>query len=195
MPFVNETMSAAIQTLAGGLGGLFGFSALGNIVDTLLKPIYEDTVLAWWNFRHRARYARRRLALQRDAGRRQQPGLLAVITARTAHRVLGHRSRFSHTVEFDAAAVPWIVGDNGCGHFFLGDRIGSTIKGAAGRSGVGRPGTGTHLHPRPLQHPGWKCVIGDRKDNEGRRRGCCGGFARSHQHCLNWAFCDSNIHH
>ena len=167
MPFVNETMSAAIQTLAGGLGGLFGFSALGNIVDTLLKPIYEDTVLAWWNFRHivRAMHAggsHYNEMLADDNSRAYS--LSSLLALRTAFWAT--RSRFSHTVEFDAAAVPWIVGDNGCGHFFLGDRIGSTIKGGpVGRVWVDQVQELTFTLDRSST-PGWKCVIGDRKDNE-----------------------------
>jgi len=55
MPGVNETISATIQAGFDMLGSLFFVSSLGATVDTMLKPLYEDTVLAWWSVKNGSR--------------------------------------------------------------------------------------------------------------------------------------------
>jgi hypothetical protein len=39
------------------LGTLIFLGGLGSIVDSFLKPLYEDTILAWWSVRVPSRMA------------------------------------------------------------------------------------------------------------------------------------------
>ena len=46
---VAAATSATIQAGFDLLGGLLQIGSLGGSIDALLKPLYEDTVLAFWS--------------------------------------------------------------------------------------------------------------------------------------------------
>lgn len=51
MPGVNEAISATIQAIGDLWGNVVLIGGLGGSIDTLLKPLYEDTILAWWSLK------------------------------------------------------------------------------------------------------------------------------------------------
>lgn len=125
---VNEMLSAGIQTV-GNLLGSFVFPSAGTIADTLLRPLYTDTLLAWQSIKS----TRRATALGWSHyheyfadGADQGYTLSALLALRKAF--WDTRQKVSHTLNIRDGA-PWYVGDQGKGHFFIGDRIGATIVG------------------------------------------------------------------
>src|SRR5699024_9162843 len=129
MPGVSDGISAAVQ-LAGNNLGMFIFQpTLGTIADTILRPIYSDTILAWMSLKsplramesgwshyheHFARGSDRAYTLS---------GLVAMREGFWATR-----ERTAHSLQI-ADGAPWFVGENGQGQFLLGYRIPAPVVG------------------------------------------------------------------
>ena len=127
-PGVNEAISATIQALGDVLGGLAQIGSLGGTIDTLLAPIYEDTVLAWQTFKSPERanntgWDRLHAYFQDGAGKAYTLASLAVLRA----GMWATKTVVSWRVQVSDGA-PYLVGDNGIGHFFLDDRVGLVLK-------------------------------------------------------------------
>lgn len=140
MPGVNELISAAINyggdvlgdNISASIGALVGYNisvgSLGGAIDAFLNPIYRDSILAWISVP---------LLLRVDKqgwGHYLETTSTNVTQAFTAASVMDLRRRrretdpdtaFNLTV---ANASPWLIGDNGFGHWWLGDRVGGTSK-------------------------------------------------------------------
>lgn len=129
MPGVNELMSAAIQLAGNTLGQFVFVPTAGTIADTLLKPIYTDTLMAWMSMKspirsRRAGWSHYEEHFARGSDRAYTlSGLIAM-----RQGFWETRARTSHQLTI-ADGAPWFVGENGLGHFFLGDRIASTVIG------------------------------------------------------------------
>lgn len=156
MPGVNEAISAGVNMAGDFLtsiinsllapGGAFGAAIdlppLGGIMDALAKILYEDVFLAFME-----------IPTLRAAGLSLPlPGLENVVTglgdfhlyegwadgadrgftlsARMAIRakMWATRARSSHTIKVSDAA-PYLIGERGYGHFWLGNRVGTTVLG------------------------------------------------------------------
>ena len=127
-PGVNESISASIQALGDVLGGLAQIGSLGGTIDTLLAPIYEDTILAWQTFKSPERanntgWDRLHAYFQDGAGKAYTLAALAVLRA----GMWATKTVVSWRVQVSDGA-PYLVGDNGVGHFFLDDRVGLVLK-------------------------------------------------------------------
>ena len=127
-PGVNEAISATIQALGDVLGGLAQIGSLGGTIDTLLAPIYEDTILAWQTFKSPERanntgWDRLHAYFQDGAGKAYTLASLAVLRA----GMWATKTVVSWRVQVSDGA-PYLVGDNGVGHFFLDDRVGLVLK-------------------------------------------------------------------
>lgn len=126
---VNEAISSAI-TLAGNYMGMFVLlPTAGVIADNILKPIYADTILAWNAKKHYGR------ARELGWSRYNEHFSDGADKAYTINAVWALRKGFwetreqvSHKLDLQDGA-PWFIGQEGLGHFFLGDRIGATIAG------------------------------------------------------------------
>jgi hypothetical protein len=124
MPGVNEAISATIQAAGDILGSIIQIGSLGGTIDTLLKPLYEDTVLAWWSVKstQRAQHSghfRYHEYFQDGANKAYTIASLMVLRA----GFWATKTTLSNKLEvFDGG--PWIVGDRGIGHYFIDDRIG-----------------------------------------------------------------------
>lgn len=123
MPGINETISAGIQAVGDILGNLFQVGSIGGSVDTMLKPFYEDTILAW--------IAIKLLERARASGDFryfeyfiESTGKAYTISSLLAIRAgaFATRTWISTSVEIQDAA-PYMIGDRGQGHFWKGDRI------------------------------------------------------------------------
>lgn len=144
MPGVNEVISAAINyggdvggdnidaAISAGLGGSVGYSisvgSLGGAVDAFLNPIYRDSILAYVSVPLLMRTAKQ------GWGHYLETASSTVTQAFTAASTMDLRARRRETdpdTDFTlqvANASPWLIGDNGHGHWWLGDRVGGTSK-------------------------------------------------------------------
>jgi hypothetical protein len=133
MPGVNEAISAAIQATFDILGGLAFIGGLGGSVDALLRPLYEDTILAWFALKNplRAQHSgwSRYFEYFQDVGGQG-------MKAYTIASLMVLRAGFwaTRTVTTWQVKVsdgrPFTIGDNGLGHFFLDDRVGLILEGS-----------------------------------------------------------------
>lgn len=130
MPGVNEFLSATNKMLFNVLGSFILQPGLGSVVDTALNPLYSDVLLAFMSFRSPLRT--RSLGFGHYMENFQDGG----DSAFTLSSLLAMRKGFwdtKQTVSHElviADGAPYLIGDNGQGHFFLGDRIGAEIPGA-----------------------------------------------------------------
>lgn len=128
MPGVNEAISATIQAAGDILGSVAQIGSLGGSIDTLLKPLYEDTILAWWSVKSFLR------AQHSGWGRYFEYFQDGANKAYTIASLMVLRAGFwatKTTISVKLSVIdgtPWMVGDRGLGHFWLDDRIGFVLK-------------------------------------------------------------------
>lgn len=140
MPGVNELISAAIQyggdvlgdnlsaVISAGVGFNVSVGSLGGAIDSFLNPIYRDSILAHMSVPLLLRTSRQ------GWGHYLETTSTNVTQAYTAASIMDLRRRRRETdpdTTFTlqvANASPWLMGDNGFGHWWLGDRIGGTSK-------------------------------------------------------------------
>lgn len=128
MPGINETISATITTGFGILGSLIGMGSIGTTIDSFVKPLYEDCILAWWHIKSvmRAQHSgwSRYLEYFQD-GANKAYTIASLMVVRAGFWATKTTISTQITV-IDAS--PWMVGDRGLGHFWLSDRIGVSLK-------------------------------------------------------------------
>jgi len=126
-PGINEAIGATIQAAGDILGGLVQIGSLGGTIDTLVRPLYEDVLAAFWSVKSTERaqksgWSRYFEYWQDGANKAYTIASLMVLRA----GFWATKTTFS--VEVDAGdALPYIIGDNGQGHFFIGDRVGISL--------------------------------------------------------------------
>lgn len=128
MPGVNESISAAITTGFGMLGSVVGLGSLGTTIDQFVKPLYEDTILAWMAVKNILRaqhsgWSRYFSYFQDGANKAYTIASLMVLRA----GFWATKTTISCQISVIDAS-PWMVGDRGLGHFWLGDRVGVSLK-------------------------------------------------------------------
>ena len=133
MPGVNELLEAVIGYAGDVLGdnlviGGYGVGSLGNILNAFLMPILKDSILAYMSVPLIGRVARQ------GWGHRLETAATGVTQAYTPASLMDLRKRRRETDPDDAFsfdvvnAMPYLIGDNGEGHWGLGDRVGATSK-------------------------------------------------------------------
>lgn len=130
MPGVNEGISAAVQLMFNTLSTYLFLPSLGGPVDTLLRPIYEDTIMAFMNIKSTKRTTSLGWSHYRERfqdGGDQAWTLSAILALRNGFWET--RERTSHSMKVGDGA-PYLIGDQGEGHLFLGDRVGGQIPGS-----------------------------------------------------------------
>lgn len=127
-PGVNEMQGLPIKLIGNVLGSIIpGLETLGDITDSVLKNIYEDTFLAFAAIKSPIR------AIQAGWNPLEEQFVAAPGKSYTlsmgltlARGFYSTRDKSSH--EFDiGTGAPYILGENGQGHFTLGDRIGAEV--------------------------------------------------------------------
>lgn len=136
MPGVNELFAAAINyggdvlgdNLSAAFGANISIGSLGGALNALLEPIYRDSVLANMSVPLQLRVSKQ------GWGHYLETTSTTVTQAFTAASVMDLRARRRET-DPDTAftlqvanASPWLIGANGQGHWWLGDRVGGTSK-------------------------------------------------------------------
>lgn len=138
MPGVNELLAAAISYGGDVLGDNLGYvisgvvgkdvsvGSLGGALNAVLEPIYRDSILANLSVPLLYRVS------QQGWGHYLETTSTNVTQAFTAASIMDLRARRRET-DPDTAftlqvanASPWLIGDNGFGHWWLGDRVGGT---------------------------------------------------------------------
>ena len=140
MPGVSEVISAAIQSgadlrggnlsavISAGIGYQVSVGSLGGAIDAFLNPIYRDSILANMSLPLLLR------TMKQGWGHYLETTSTNVTQAFTAASVMDLRQRRRETdpeTNFTlqvANASPWLMGANGHGHWWLGDRVGGTTK-------------------------------------------------------------------
>ena len=121
----GDNIGAAIGAIAGYT---ISVGSLGGAIDAFLAPIYRNSILAHMSVPLLARVARQ------GWGHYLETTSTTVTQAFTASSVMDLRARLRETdpdTSFDMTVVnasPWLIGDNGFGHWWLGDRVGGTQK-------------------------------------------------------------------
>jgi len=160
-PGVNEVISATIQAVGDLLGSIVLIGSLGGTVDALLKPLYEDTVLAWWSVKSTQRaqhsgWSRYFEYFQDGANKAYTIASLMVLRAGfwATKTVVGNEMSVID-------GQPYLVGDNGIGHWFLDDRIGFSLENdPTGRIWVDRARK-IELRWDADTYPQWIPTVGD----------------------------------
>lgn len=162
MPGVNELISAAIQ-MAGDLTAAIPFvPPLGGVADAILKPLYTDVLLAFGNWGNPQRVAK--LGASHYWEKWAEGGDRAYTLQWLIAMRMGMwetREQTSHSV-LVADGAPYRIGQQGYGHFWLGDRIGTTARGMAdGRVFIDRVSELNLAWDR--EHaPSWEITVGAR---------------------------------
>jgi hypothetical protein len=170
MPGVNEVIEAAVGYAGDVIGdnlviGGYGIGSLGGVLNAFLKPLYENSILAFTTWRSIAR------AEELGWSHYLETMGSGVTQAYTPSAIMDLRTRFRETraettnklVIMDAS--PWLIGDQGEGHWFLGDRIGSTIKYLGTRVFVDRAQE-LDLGWSRSDAVTWQATLGDPRANE-----------------------------
>lgn len=129
MPGVNEVIGATISGVADLWGTLILIGGLGNSIDQILKPLYEDCFLAWQTAKSKERsentgWSRLFEFFQQGANNAYTVAGLLVLRA----GFWATKTATSWKVNV-ADGLPFLIGDRGKGHFFLDDRIGIVLTG------------------------------------------------------------------
>lgn len=163
MPGVNELISATIQMIGDLTAAIPLVPPLGGIADAILKPLYTDVFLAFGKWRSQQRaynLGGSHLHEHFAEGGDRAYTLAWLLAMRTGMWVT--REQTSHTVTV-ADGAPYKIGQRGHGHFWLGDRVGSTVRGMAeGRVFVDRVSE-LNLSWNRDQSPQWAITIGQRE--------------------------------
>lgn len=140
MPGVNELISSAINyggdvlgdnlsaVISAGVGKDVTVGSLGGALDSFLNPIYRDSILAHISVPLLLRVK------DQGWGHYLETTSTNVTQAFTAASVMDLRARRRETdpeTSFTlkvANATPWLIGADGFGHWWLGDRVGGTMK-------------------------------------------------------------------
>ena len=164
MPGVNELISATVQMIGDLTAMIPGVPPLGGAADAILRPFYEDTILAWMVARSAARannqgWTRYFEYLSSDGSKAYTISSLMVLRA----GFWATRSYEAH--EFSARdGAPYLIGETG--HVWLSDRAGYTVRGdKTGRIYIDR------VHKVQLSWdretpPTWTMTIGDGSELE-----------------------------
>ncbi|MET8430169.1 hypothetical protein [Nocardia sp. NPDC004860] len=164
-----------IQTAGDLIAMMIGVPPVGGATDAVLQPFYWDTIAAWNHAKSQARATHsgwaRLYEYIASSGDRAYT-LEALLSIRKG--LHDTRSWFSHEVMIRDGA-PWYIGDQGKGHFFIGDRIGAQVLGDfAATQGfddftiyVDQVTELTLAWDRD-SFAEWKCTIGEKEKNKDR---------------------------
>ena len=122
---LGDNIGAAITA---GVGFTVSVGSLGGAIDAFLRGIYRDSILAHMSVPLLARVSKQ------GWGHYLETASTTVTQAYTAASIADLRARRRET-DPDTAftlqvanASPWLIGDNGHGHWWHGDRVGGTSK-------------------------------------------------------------------
>lgn len=161
---VNEAISSAVQ-MVGNLTSTISIGVslppMGGVLDTLLKPLYTDTLLAWMSFKSPLRAPRMGWSHYFEyfqPGADRAYSLSSLVALRMG--LWATRAQHGHKLTV-ADGAPYLIGENGQGHYFLGDRIGSTVAGLPRGHIYVEQVSALELSWKRGVTPAWKVTIGN----------------------------------
>lgn len=167
MPGINEMIRATIQMIGDLTAMIPGVPPLGGVADALISPILMDVFLAFGKWKNVGRA--QQLGWSHYHERFQEGADRAYTLAwLLAMRTGMWETREQHSVTLTVAdGAPWRIGQNGLGHFFLGDRVGFALQApmAAGRIIVERVSELTIAWDRETT-PTWTIKVGHREPED-----------------------------
>lgn len=165
-PGVNSAVSMGVQLAGSLIGTAFGFGAIGSIADTALKPLYEDVFFAFGSVKSISRTRRLGWSHYHEGwatGGETAWALSGIVAIREAFWQT--RSRSAVTVKVSNRG-PYLIGDQGQGHYFLGDRVGVMLDGMpSGAYNVAQV-AGLKLSSSRDSAAGWDITTGDPRTDE-----------------------------
>ncbi|WP_033189286.1 Gp37-like protein [Rhodococcoides fascians] len=165
-PGVNELIGNAIVLGGNYLGHFIGLPTAGVIADTFLKPIYTDTVAAWWSIKspvRALRYGWSHYQEGRSSSAKRAYTLSSLMDLRDTFQKT--RPRTTHSAQLGDAR-PYLIGDQGQGHWWLGSRIGVTNRDFPRRGVVFVEQASQIEFNYDRDKRGWSAVTGDPRANE-----------------------------
>lgn len=167
MPGVNALLDATVSALGDLTAVIPGVPPMGGVAQALLAPLYTDVFLAFGKWKDPARAQRLGWSHYHEKwadGGDAAYTIAWLIAMRTA--AWQTRETISHTLTISDGASGYRIGQQGHGHFFLGDRIGSTILGTEpGRIFIDRVSELTIAWSR-TDSPQWKIQVGEREPED-----------------------------
>lgn len=123
MPGVEEAFEATIQTIGSVAANFLMLPNLAEPALTLFEPMIKDTILAFMAYKSlfRPRQMGWSHYLEDWGGETQGYTLSGILATRQAMRKT--RDKVTVTAKIHDGG-PYLIGDRGEGHFFLGDRVG-----------------------------------------------------------------------
>lgn len=165
-PGINESISIATKLVFNILGSFILQPNLGSIVDGAAAPLYEDVLGAFMSVRNPLRT--RKLGWDHylenfEDGADKAYTLSSLIALRSGF--FKTRERTAHTMNIQDGA-PYLVGDTGQGHFFLGDRVGGEIPGSKEGRVVVEQVSSIVLTQSAEQPHQWEITTGDEETDQ-----------------------------
>ncbi|MCW2092522.1 UNVERIFIED_ORG: hypothetical protein M2328_005802 [Rhodococcus erythropolis] len=171
MPGVNELLKATVVMLGDLTAMIPGVPPMGGVADAILAPLYTDVFMAFGKWKSPARAQKLGWSHYHEKwadGADTAYTLAWLLAMRTG--MWETRERYRYTLTVADGAQGWFVGQRGHGHFFIGDRIGSTIIGCPpGMIFVDRVSELTLSWDRG-KTPSWAIVIGEREPEDPIRK-------------------------
>lgn len=161
MPGVNEAMEVAIQLTFSALSTYLFLPDLGAPAATLFMPLLEDTLMAYMSVESGARQSSLGWSHYRENfedGASQAWTLSALLAIRDGFFKTRQIDSFSFTV---GDGEPYLIGENGEGHFGPGDRVGAEIPGSGGQVTVQQV-VSLRLSETPDGTSEWEITMGAR---------------------------------
>ena len=126
-PGVNEVLSATVQAIGDIIGNLVQIGSLGGTIDAIVSPLYTDTILSWMTYKSPTRatnlgWSRHHAFFMDGGGKAYTIASMLVIRA----GMWATKTQISWSIKVSDGR-PFLVGDNGIGHFFLDDRVGLVL--------------------------------------------------------------------
>ncbi|OZE92120.1 phage tail protein [Rhodococcus sp. 15-2388-1-1a] len=165
-PGINEGLEAAIVLGGNYLGQFIALPTAGVIANAFLKPLYLDTLGAWWSIKSPVRslrygWSHYQEAIASDSKRAYT--LSSAMTIRdTFHKT---RPRTTHHAKLGDGR-PYYIGDRGQGHWFLGTRIGLTLRDFPRKGTVFVEQASQIDYDYDRDSAGWSAIVGDPRANE-----------------------------
>ena len=131
-PGVNTAISMSVQLMGNLVGSVFLMQGLGGIADTALKPLYEDVFLAFMSIKSPLR------TMQAGWSYYHEGWADGAESGWSFSGIVSIREKFYQTRAKDQVSIavrdggPYIFGDLGRGHIWLGDRAGVHLDGMPG---------------------------------------------------------------
>lgn len=136
MPGVNETLSASTKLMFNLLGSFLLMPGFGSVANEFIEPIFRDRFMAWmrWKLNLRTMQLGHGHYISAVRGGTQAYTLPALLEGRSAAR----DTEQQESARLQIVDGPFLVGDQGQGHYFIGDRIGYEVPDGTGRMDFGQ---------------------------------------------------------